>query len=165
MVPITAFWTDGGRWSYANVALWLRWLLLGMAAGMSALVFFHLRRASAEASTMTAAHVVSPESPRAPLPPTSCCASLVRERAFIARSRRELAEGNSIRALDVLDRYSLEFPRGALATEAMLMRVDLLRSRGDRARALALASQFIAQNPKSPGAAAMRRLIGEARPR
>ena len=67
--------------------------------------------------------------------------------------------------MEMLDRYATEFPMGELAARAFLLRVEVLRERGDHRRARALANQFVASNPRSPYAASMRKLIGEARPR
>ena len=88
-----------------------------------------------------------------------------REMWLMAQCRRELYQGNSVRAMETLDRYAQEFPLGELVAQALLLRVEVMRTRGERTRALAIANQFVASNPKSPYAEAMRRFIGEAQPK
>ena len=65
----------------------------------------------------------------------------------------------------MLDAYAREFPRGELAPQALLFRIEALRARGANVRAMAIAHQFVTHNPKNRWSTPMRRLIREARPR
>src|SRR5262249_13702807 len=106
---------------------------------------------------------VPPKRPQPRRPPTRLSAP--REAALLAQSRRDLSQGNSLAALDGLDRYTREFPHGELPPDALLLLVEALRTRGEHTRASAVAGQFVAKNPQSPYAASMRRLLNEPRPR
>jgi hypothetical protein len=140
----------------------IRWAGIGMLGGAALLGI--VRQEPAPQPNLIAA--TSTPRPEGTAPCTSTRSpSFAREGALLARGRRELSEGNSARAMDVLDRYEREFPHGDLAPEALLLRVELLRARGEKVRAVALANQFVASNPKSPYAALLRKLIGEAQPR
>jgi hypothetical protein len=149
-------------WSKVVVLTALRWAIVGMLGGFATLGVVQHERApqpmpvttTVTSLTETKAQETKTRSP-----------SFSREIVLLAQCRKELAEGNSVRAMEILDRYDREFPFGKLVAEALLLRVEILRTRGERARALALAHQFVARNPKSPYAASMRKLIGEARPR
>jgi hypothetical protein len=88
-----------------------------------------------------------------------------RETWLIAQSKKELYQGNSVRAMEILDRYAEEFPLGELVPRALLLRVEVMRARGERLRALAIANQFVANNPRSPYADSMRKFLDEPRPR
>lgn len=63
-------------------------------------------------------------------------------------------------ALDLLDRYDRDFPRGALAPEATVARIEALVAAGDLATARALAETFLAAHADSPLAHRVRRSVG-----
>jgi hypothetical protein len=82
------------------------------------------------------------------------------EIASIDVARKALRAGNSSGAIAELDRYEATFGRaGSLAPEATVLRIEALLARGDKARATALATAFVAAHPKSPLAARVRTLI------
>ncbi len=78
---------------------------------------------------------------------------------MLDRALAELRRGAATDALRILDRYDREFPRGALQPEATAARVEALMAKGDRARAKAIAEQFLAAHPDSPLAHRVRATI------
>jgi len=87
-------------------------------------------------------------------------ADITGEIAAIALARGELDKGNARAGLAALDRYQQEFPRGALAPEATVLRIEALLLSGDRSRAKSLGEAFLKAHPKSPHAQRVRSLIG-----
>lgn len=69
--------------------------------------------------------------------------SLARELALLDAARGHLA-ANPQKSLASLDDYAREFPRGAMKTEAQLMRVETLLALGRRAEATTLARKLAA---------------------
>lgn len=118
-------------------------------------------------SAQSAAVVSAP--PSAVLPPASPApggsvdgeSALALELASLDRARSALAQGQASQALALLDDHAAHFPRGVLATEATVLRVEALVRAGDRASAVALAHRFLAANAASPYAPRVRSLIGE----
>jgi outer membrane protein assembly factor BamD (BamD/ComL family) len=137
----------------------LTWLMIGMLGGAATLALAQRvpQRQSSLASVAAAKADKKAANQHGPW--------FAREVWLIAQCKKELYQGNSVRAMEVLDRYAQEFPLGELVPQALLLRVEVMRARGERTRALAIANQFVANNPKSPYAGPMRRFIGEARPR
>jgi hypothetical protein len=80
---------------------------------------------------------------------------------MIDRARRSVASHDPNGALVALDDYQRQFPRGALAPEAAVLRIEALAQQGDRSRATVLARKFLAAHPKSPQAARLRSLLPE----
>jgi hypothetical protein len=60
-----------------------------------------------------------------------------------------LAHGNAQEALFLLDGYAHGFPRGKLALEAELLRIDALARSGDRPEARRHARVFLARHSSS----------------
>jgi outer membrane protein assembly factor BamD (BamD/ComL family) len=87
--------------------------------------------------------------------------SLPAEVAVLDGARRALADGDPGRALSELSRYDRDFPNGMLSQEATLIRIEALVSKGDRARARALADRYLAAHPNSSHAARVRSLLGD----
>ncbi len=69
--------------------------------------------------------------------------SLARELALIDGARTSLRRSAPKEALVVLDAYAKQFPKGALRSEAMLVKVEALVSEGRRQEAEALARPFL----------------------
>jgi hypothetical protein len=85
---------------------------------------------------------------------------ITREIQSIDRARALIREGRSKEALAALDRYAAEQGKGkSLGLEATVLRIEALVRQGDRARANALASSFLAAHPKSPYASRIRALL------
>ena len=82
---------------------------------------------------------------------------LSRESALLVKARAALRTGNVAEASALLTRLETQFPRGVLAQEREVLRIELLHARGDRAAAAARARAFIAANPKSPHSAKLSR--------
>jgi hypothetical protein len=138
----------------------ITWLAIGMLGGAGTLAVAQrvpVRHTALVAATPAIATPKKAHSKHGPW--------FAREMWLVAQCRRELYQGNSVRAMEMLDRYAQEFPLGELVAQALLLRVEVMRTRGERTRALAIANQFVANNPKSPYAESMRRFIGEARPK
>jgi len=138
------------------------WLGVGMISG--ALILGIARHENLLRPNVVAANP-APRPERAAARPALRSPSLAREVVVLAQVRRELIDGNSARTLDMLDAYAREFPRGELAAQALLFRVEALRARGANLRAMAILHQFVTNNPKNRWSAPMRKLIREARPR
>jgi hypothetical protein len=89
---------------------------------------------------------------------------LTREIASIDTARVALRRGAASEALEALDRYDAEHASaGSLELEATALRIEALFSHGDRAPARALAHRFLTRHPKSPYAAAIRKLVASDR--
>jgi len=107
------------------------------------------------------------ESPATPLPParnprasSSGKSDIDGEIAAVEQARSALNRGNSSAALAAIDRYSQRYPRGMLAPEAMVIRIEALQMAGDKERAKSLGDAFLRVHPKSPHAQRVRSLIG-----
>jgi hypothetical protein len=88
--------------------------------------------------------------------------SLGDETKALDRVRESLAAARPVRALAEIDRYRAQWPRGALAAEAALLRVDALLRSGNRAAAEAEANGLITRAPQSRYATRARALLGDA---
>ncbi len=91
--------------------------------------------------------------------------SLAEEVAALDRARERLAEGDAAAALRSLDDYRARFAHGRLAAEEIVLRVQALLARGDRAAAAAVEGAFSRAQPESPYVARLRALVrgaGEA---
>lgn len=86
--------------------------------------------------------------------------SLGREIDLIDTARAALSRGDSRGALATLDAYSRIYPRGRLAMEAEVLRIDALERSGDTDSARRRAEAFLRHNPKSVLSARVRRLLG-----
>jgi outer membrane protein assembly factor BamD (BamD/ComL family) len=86
---------------------------------------------------------------------------LADEIAALDVARRALASGDASGALKALDDYRHKFPRGAMSFEASVLNIEALAKSGNMDAARALGHKFLAQNPNSPHAERVRRLIGE----
>jgi hypothetical protein len=88
--------------------------------------------------------------------------SLAQEVALLDQARHAVRQRSPGQALLQLDAYSRLAPRGALLTEANVLRVEALVQVGRRSEAIALARQIIGQAPGSRHAARLRSLVPEA---
>lgn len=76
--------------------------------------------------------------------------SLSAESALLAQAQRDLASGDSTRALATLDAHAKRFPGGALSPERDAARVIALCNAGAQEKARKLAAAFLAAHPSSP---------------
>ncbi|HEX9298480.1 MAG TPA: hypothetical protein VF881_21735 [Polyangiaceae bacterium] len=97
-----------------------------------------------------------PDAPRTMVPST-----LAAEVAMLDRTRGALSSGEGERALDLLQRYGREFPKGTLGLEASVLGIEALYLTGSAERATALAREFLAAHPTSTHASRVRRLLTE----
>jgi hypothetical protein len=112
------------------------------------------------ASEAASAGAPSVEAPRArSASPTPAPSALADEIAALDSAREALASGDAGRALRALDARDRAFPRGALGPEAMVLRIEALALRGDRAAATRLGESFLAASPRSPHASRIRTLL------
>ncbi len=126
-------------------------------------VFEEIVTPSAVAAPAASAAAPVAEAPRmrTPLPASSALAD---EIAALDGAREALASGDAPRALRALDARDRAFPHGALGPEAMVLRIEALALRGDRAAATRLAEAFLAASPRSAHASRIRTLVGLAAP-
>jgi TolA-binding protein len=123
-----------------------------------------------------AAPAAAPEAPEAPvtkvedLPvlehgstPVSPAAapSLADEVKVIQRAKAALSSGNATGALRELDAYRRSFPRGRLAQEATVLRIEALAASGNQSAASRLGEQFLKNNEKSPYARRVKSVLGK----
>ena len=80
---------------------------------------------------------------------------------MLEAARAALGGGDAPGALAALDRYSQRFPSGILGREAMVLRIEALQKKGDRASARELGHRFLAAYPRDAYAARVRSLLGE----
>ena len=86
--------------------------------------------------------------------------SLAEEVAAIKSAKAALASGNAAQSLREIDAYRMRFPRGRLAQEATVVRIEALLKSGNATAADAAADRFLAANPDSPYSARVRTLTG-----
>jgi TolA-binding protein len=79
------------------------------------------------------------------------------ELAFVESASRALRSGNPQVALGRLAEYRQRFPRGKLALEAQVLRIEALARAGRTSEAQRLARGFVKRYPNSPVAARIRR--------
>lgn len=91
----------------------------------------------------------------APLPSSDLAAEI----AALDGIRTALAIGAWQDAEQQLGRYQRQFSRGALRSEAEVLRIETLVARGNRVAAEGAAERFIAQHPRDPQVARVRALV------
>jgi hypothetical protein len=82
------------------------------------------------------------------------------ELALLEQARSALVAGDPALSVSVLDSYTTRFPRGSMAPEAAMLRVEALLKAGDRSDATRAADALLAGDPDSPYAARVRSLLG-----
>lgn len=87
--------------------------------------------------------------------------TLAAEISSLDAARSMLARGKTREALFLLDGYSRGFPRGKLALEAELLRIDALARGGDGPEAGRRARMFLARHPSSVLAARARTYLDD----
>jgi hypothetical protein len=75
--------------------------------------------------------------------------TLNQELVMLDRARTHIAGGRGTQALGVLSDYQEQFPRGRLALEAEVMRIEALAAAGNGALARTRAKAFLQRHPKS----------------
>jgi len=101
---------------------------------------------------------VAASSPAAP-PSAASGVSIAEEVAAVDRARHALRQGHAGEALDELNRYQARWPKGVLATEVVVLRVEAKLRLGDRAAAKSEARAFIAAQPGSRYAVRVKELF------
>jgi hypothetical protein len=79
-------------------------------------------------------------------------------------ARRALTQRNPTLALAELERHTRDFPRGVLAPEGLLLRVQTLIALGQRSAAEALARGFLATHPTGPHARRLEQILASPNP-
>jgi hypothetical protein len=82
------------------------------------------------------------------------------ELALMDGARAAIAAGDPAKALSMLDGYSERFPRGAMAPEAAVLRVEALVAAGDRDAARRAGDAFLRSHPSSPYGPRIQSLLG-----
>jgi hypothetical protein len=106
------------------------------------------------------------EAPSAPPVPRSDAraasqSALAAELAALDAARSSLASGDASGALSLLDDYSRTYPRGRLALEAEVLRIDALAKSGQSAAASRRADAFLRRHPNSVLAGRVRGYLPE----
>jgi hypothetical protein len=127
---------------------------------------------SAELSPIVEAPIV--EEARAPVPPSpksdarsssassaSPPSALAAELSALDAARARLDAGDPSGALSRLDDYTRSFPRGRLALEAEVLRIDALSRSGQRAAAEKRAATFLRRHPNSVLASRVRAYLND----
>ena len=93
-----------------------------------------------------------PEVRRAPSPQSAPApaSSISDEIRVLDQARRAIASGDSAAAKRALDQHRKQYPKGALAEEAVLLQIESLVKQGKHGAARALAARFRASHPNSP---------------
>jgi hypothetical protein len=91
-------------------------------------------------------------------------AELDREVALLDEAKFALRRGDARGAAAALDRYAERFPRGALAPEAALLKVELLLRQGRLSDARALARAELDARPHGPHARRFRDVLSPGQP-
>lgn len=86
---------------------------------------------------------------RAPVRASARSLSLTDELEALDRVRTKLASGQPRKALALLEGYARAYPRGRLALEAEVLRIDALAKNGQSALARRRAEAFLLRHPKS----------------
>jgi hypothetical protein len=83
---------------------------------------------------------------------------------MLDEARAALAASRPATALSALDAYAAAFPRGAMAPEADVLRIEALVKAGDRAAAMRLADAFLAREGQGPYVERIRSLLAPPKP-
>jgi hypothetical protein len=89
-------------------------------------------------------------------PPSVAPPSIGEETALLMGAQTAIREGDSARALALLDEHARRFPTGMLAEERDASRVLALCAAGRTSEARELAGKFLAAHPRSPAASRVR---------
>jgi len=100
----------------------------------------------------------------APMSSSPQVPTLAGELAVLDQARGALRGGDSATAILVLDGYALDYPRGQMSAEAMMLRIQALVQSGNRPAAESLARSFERANPKSPLVERVRAIVGSTNP-
>jgi hypothetical protein len=103
----------------------------------------------------------APRASASAAPDRTARGALSDEVASLDAAHRALDAGDTAGALRAIDAYDRRFPGGALATESMVLRIEVLARSGDRASAARLGEAYLAAHPRSPYAARIRSLLGQ----
>jgi hypothetical protein len=105
---------------------------------------------------------VTVQGPPRPARSASVDDHLSQEVTALELARQALTVRNADAAIAILDQYEERFPRGALASEEIVLRAQALLIRGDRTGAQKLADSYSATHPDSPFARRLERLVHTA---
>jgi outer membrane protein assembly factor BamD (BamD/ComL family) len=111
-------------------------------------------------SNTYAALEVPPSNPPAP-PAEPKTPPLEDEVALVHQAHSALASGDTPRALAILDRHDLDYIHGALAPEALEVRIEAYVQRHDETKVAELAQAFLSRYPGHPLTGKVRSLLGK----
>jgi hypothetical protein len=86
------------------------------------------------------------------------------ELIMLEQARGALRDGDPARCLSTLERYAERFPRGSMAPEATMLRIEALMNAGDRSAARRFADAYLASDPDSPYTVRVRSLLETSDP-
>lgn len=92
-------------------------------------------------------------------PDAGTASTLPAELAVLEQARGAIAAGDPALSLWLLDGYAGRFPRGSMAPEATMLRIEALVKVGDRGAATRTADALLAGDPGSPYAARVQSLL------
>lgn len=98
-----------------------------------------------------------------PAPVAAAVPGIAEEVRRLDYARAALASGRAAVALTLVSSYERDFPRGALAREAQVVRIEAYAELGQASTASRLAAEFVARHPNDPHTARLRTMI-EATP-
>lgn len=105
------------------------------------------------------------ESPKEPVGPVTATHesgdTLGVELAGLDDARRAIVAGDPAQALAILDRQTARYPRGSMAPERALLRIEALSKAGDRAAAARAAQALLLSDPQGPYSARLRSLLAQ----
>jgi hypothetical protein len=105
--------------------------------------------------------VEAPSAPAARADRATSQSALAAELAALDQARARLDSGDASGALSLLDDYSRTYPRGRLALEAEVLRIDALAKKGQSAAAAKRAEAFLRRHPNSVLASRVRGYLPE----
>ena len=107
---------------------------------------------TAEAPEAVAPKVAEVRRSQGPSPQSSPApaSSISDEIRVLDQARRAIASGDSAAAKRALEQHRRQYPKGALAEEAVLLQIESLVRQGKRGAAKSLADRFRASHPNSP---------------
>jgi hypothetical protein len=108
-------------------------------------------------SSQSAAPVAADAAESAPARPSA--PSIAEEVRRLDQARSALASGRASDAIALVSAYERDFPRGALAREAQVVRIEAYAKLGQAAMASQLAAQFVARYPEDPHSPRLRGLV------
>jgi TolA-binding protein len=104
----------------------------------------------------------SNDAPSPAASPSATGSSFSDELRAFEKAHVAFASGAVTTAASALDDYERDFPHGALSLEARVLRIEILRARGNVPEFRAKARAFLEANPSAPEARRVRNLLEQS---